>query len=436
VLLAQFDNRSNKVLSFVAVAFFSCADAQDHQKTPHVVQPQSPVLTGVDLLCQERREEVFNPNQRSFANDMLRWSCADSRTVSGINRGSEYCEYFAVVRLPGAADPLFLGLVNEPEAAVAEALGDPEQNPHHQHLDYTASPSHVTLTAGDRAALEKAPETVVGECVFSSWNRDAQEPLPCEANETCPEMLGVPASAATNRMRFGENSLKAAHVLVEDCFYAGLSIEAAESLYEQVNDDAATSDPDASEPDAGPSEPTTENLGDPIAEDAGEEEEGLVFTEIPDEDDPFLRGCYVNAALNETPERRSDAVLCAAAMRMGNCGCDSTVEAPLFELLSPPERRGFPLGSWVDRNAPPLGCRFLDVGDAGQTQIACPLNAADLMRGASDVKQACRDMWASDVVVHAPVPAQLISCDPELRHDSYGIECETPWLVKPLTRTK
>ena len=99
--------------------------------------------------------------------------------------------------------------------------------------------------------------------------------------------------------------------------------------------------------------------------------------EVRDDPDPFMRGCYLNAGFNQTERRKSDSVLCTSAMRMAECGCQSSTPATLMELLAPKKARGFPIGSWSDPSKLPPGCQYVDIHDDSQTLVACTLTAAD-----------------------------------------------------------
>ena len=120
----------------------------------------------------------------------------------------------------------------------------------------------------------------------------------------------------------------------------------------------------------------------------------------------------------------------SAVARIAECGCDSVDGTDLRDLLSPWQRRGFPLGTWTGADDLPTGCRYLDIGDDSRVLVACSLTGADLLRGSDDVKEVCREKYAPNVVVHVPIDPDALTCDAEFRHPDYGHDCEMePWVV-------
>ncbi len=364
--------------------------------------------------CTQRKREAFNPNQPAFRSDVLRWSCADTAGVSGVDRGQEYCEYFAVVRLgtKGGAravtQPLVLGSVYPIINRAKETGSDRDLKPHLRDREYGATPHGLSLTAEQRSWLEEDPTRQVGQCVFSSWNQDATATLACDLDPTlpCPDATGLDVSKQFFQMKFETNSNEAAQALLEDCIYGG-----NQAL---IPDNAVV---------------VPEGTGQPAAEG-----QPPVFEEVPDprtDPDPFMRGCFLNAGFNQTEHRKSDTVLCTAAMRMAECGCESSTPTSLMEMLSPKTYRGFPLGSWARADALPPGCEYLDIHDDSQTLVACALSAADVLRGTNDVKQICREKYGPDVVVHVPFPAGSIRCDKAKGNPAHNSDCPArPWVVE------
>ncbi len=285
----------------------------------------------VEVSCELRRGEAMSANQRGFTADALRWSCNDARGVTAEDRGQEYCEYFAVVNLPGEAAPRVLG----------RNLG----------LDSSegTTPTGVTLTSGQLDTLEEDAGEIVGQCVFTSWNSDVDD-----AVTSGVKVAGLAVSAADFRMKFEVNSAYAADLLVEDCH---------------------------------------------VAEPGGD-------------DDIFTRACFYNEELNGTSFRKSDTTVCAASMRMAECGCRVRSGAALGAVLSPSTRRGFPLGTWSGATRLPPSCRYVDPGDGSRTLVSCDLTAADLLQSTSDPKARCRDKYADNVVVHVPIPVDALECSP------------------------
>ncbi|HLU65406.1 MAG TPA: hypothetical protein VKZ63_03995 [Kofleriaceae bacterium] len=243
--------------------------------------------------------------------------------------------------------------------------------------DYThgTTPVSLELTYEQIVALESDPTAVVGQCVFTSWNSDIPGPVPACDEAGCPEVLGVPVAEEDFRMKFDVNSMEAGKLLVEDCW---------------------------------------------VADRAGEE-------------DDFTRGCMLNAEINDTAFRKSDTTVCAATVRLAECGCEPTGPTGFSELISPEERRGFPLGTWSSVAELPAGCHFVDLGDGSQTVVTCDLAAGDVLDYALDLKARCQTLYADNVVVHVPMPAEDgVRCAPEASSSPYAGTCTaTPWLLQP-----
>ncbi len=328
-----------------------------------------------EVSCSKRRADAYNENRTAFNEGFLRWSCADVQGVTEDDRGQEYCEYFAIAQLP--AD----GSNPAPAPAVlGRNLG--------KDSSYGTTPGNVKLTPSQIAALEADDTAVVGQCVFTSWNSDQPGPVAaCDSKNGCPKVMGVPVDDTTFRMTFEVNSTDAAQVLVEDCAVL----------------------------------PTP----------------GDEYNARDLRHDDFFRGCLWNAEINQTEFRKSDTTICSSMTRLAECGC-SVTGAPLSEQVSPWEVRGFQLGGWsnfvagseAESQLPP-NCRYVDIGENGQTLVSCDLSAADLLNGAADVRSACADKYADSIVVHVPIPTG-VTCDPSKSESPYAGTCsDTPWVLKP-----
>lgn len=242
------------------------------------------------------------------------------------------------------------------------------------YMSGTTEPS-IDLTFNQITSLEDDPSAVVAQCVFTSWNSDIPGPLPSCTEASCPDVLGVRVEEEDFRMKFDVNSMEAAQLLVEDCSVA---------------------DADAS-------------------------------------DDDFTRGCMLNADINDTAFRKSDTTVCAATIRLSECACSATGSDSLPEMISPAERRGFPLGTWSSLGALPTGCRFVDVGDDSQTVVTCDLTATDVLDFSLDLKGRCQTKYADNVVVHVPMPAAAaVACTPDESASPYADTCPAlPWVLHP-----
>lgn len=321
----------------------------------------------LDQACWDRRDDAFNPNRLAFTPTALRWSCADVDSTPAGERGQEYCEYFGIVALPPTP--------SYPDPAplvLGRNLGpDPADG---------QTPIPVELDGEQIAALENAADSTVGACVFSSWNADID--APCGDACSGEPILGVAIDAETFRMKFDPNTNEAALALVEDC---------TEYL---------------------PTEGDPADAADPYH-------------------DAFFRSCHLNADINETQHRKSDNVICAASVRLAECGCAVADGTPLAEALAPPTDLGFRLGGWAAADALPTGCRYHDVVEGAHTLVVCDLTGAEVLQNAAEIKSYCRDRYADDVVVHIAVAADAIVCEPPT-DGPYAAECSTyPWVLQP-----
>ncbi len=243
--------------------------------------------------------------------------------------------------------------------------------------DYTSGTTEpsIDLSFNQITALEEDPSAVVAQCVFTSWNSDIPGPLPSCTGSSCPDVLGIRVEETDFRMKFDVNSMEAAQLLVEDCSVA---------------------DADGN-------------------------------------DDDFTRGCMLNADINDTAFRKSDTTVCAATIRLSECACSPAGSATLPEMISPAERRGFPLGTWSSPGALPSGCRFADEGDDSQTIVTCDLTATDVLDYALDLKGRCQTKYADNVVVHVPMPTtDAVACSPDESASPYADSCPAlPWVLHP-----
>jgi hypothetical protein len=259
-------------------------------------------------------------------------------------------------------------------------------------LGREGKPPGMSLTADQKNQLDDLGDKEVGKCVFTSWHEDVPGPVPaCAKASSCPSVAGVPIDTATFRMQDSVNSNNAAFALIKDCL------------------------------------DTTPPAG--IADD-------------------FQRGCMMTYNLYRTEWRKSDPTICAAAMRLTECGCNSprtvgldaqtrakVIARALIPLQSTRQvtLRGFPLGTWTGMNQLPADCEYVSTGNEASgaeshTIVQCKVTGDDLLTGASDMKEACRRKYGDNVVVHVPVPQALVSqatCTPP-----DGKTCSSmPWVV-------
>jgi hypothetical protein len=348
--------------------------------------------------CEARRQDVIESSHKGYTGTAIRWAAADVEGVNtngGDDRGQEYTEYFAIVQPPPETATGAL-----PQAVDLGRAG-------------TNRPLGLELNDDQIFALEDNPDSVVGQCVFTSWHADIKDQLPiCNGSATtCPEItlpadaklppwatgpgLGFKMTQEMLRMKIGFNSNGAASDLVNRCMQSPLK-----------------GDPS--------------NSADPL-------------------NDDYMRGCMKAAELFGTEWRRSDPTICAASARAAECGCgvdtdgdgkaDITDPSEIAFALVPRQPvdgkitlRGFRLGTWTDENALPAGCRYLETGDDMHTEVACDLTASDVLAGSADLKNTCRDKYGDNVVVHIPIPAGAIVCSPPA-DGQYNSTCGdmVPW---------
>lgn len=318
--------------------------------------------------CEDRRADAFVKDRPAFSREHLRWSCRDVPDTHPDDRGQEYCEYFAVVQGPNWEESEVLGMY----------VGEGGEE--------GVTPTRLDLSYEDIDALEADPEAIVGQCVFSSWNGDVALPdeYACD-EETCPgeALFDIPlADEYFFRMKLEANTYEAAEALVVDC----------------MDYVAGEGDPD-----------------DPADR----------------YHDDFLRACELNHGINETEYRKSDNTVCASAMRLSECGCFLTLrDAEFGPGLSQKGELGFPLGSWESPDALPPGCRYQELTPGAKQLVTCELTALEVLDNAMELKSYCAEKYADDVVVHVPVPADAVRCEPSLEDEPYAHTCtDEPWVV-------
>jgi len=351
--------------------------------------------------CELRRADALESSQQAFTKDAIRWAAADVEGVNTNNRddrGQEYTEYFAVVKPPPETEG--------GEAGRYIALG--------QNGSAGTSAPTLDLSEDQIFALEDEPDAIVGQCVFTSWHADIDEPMPiCNGDDsTCPGLpfpegaalaswisssdTGLTMNTENFRMKVGFNSNGAASDLAERCMT-----------------DPLTADPN--------------DATDPL-------------------NDDYTRGCMKAYDLFQTEWRRSDTAVCVAGGRLTECGCGIDTDADGVADITDPKAislalvprqpvnneitlRGFPLGTWTGINELPAGCSYADTGDGSHTLVTCDLTGNDVLAGAADVKERCRAKYGNNVVVHVPVPSASIVCTPPEGGQYSGTCGDLPWVV-------
>jgi len=366
--------------------------------------------------CTSSRVSSMDERRPHFTPDGVRWSCRDVNGVTADSntkddRGQEYCEYFSMLHTDGipsvisdssgpvfcdASTPCAQGVCDTSifSCVTAKSVDTSKQAKiMGKNIDARdlVTPLDPVLSAGQLDWLAANPDQKVGECVFTSWHNDRDQPI------TSTETVGgfrldakTPnSSAPLFKMLVQFNSNGAAKSLLDHCLQPG--------------------------------------------------EESVM--------DGFMRACTsLCDGRSCLPFRKSDPSVCTMAMRVAECGCsinvkeadgtrtlDLTRPADLQlanELFVPKSRRGFTLGTWDGIGQLPNGCRFVKTGvpetvtvgsvtvadpNTDQTIVACDLKGSHITATtAKDPKEACRTTYGDEVVVHvrAPLPGlATLSCD-------------------------
>jgi hypothetical protein len=374
--------------------------------------------------CKNSRVNAMDERRPHFTNSAVRWSVKDVNGVTADgnendDRGQEYTEYFAALHTNGipavimneqgpvfcdAGTPCSSGVCDESifscvtattvdTSGLADILGKNVRGA-------SVTPLDPVLDAGQLEWLQQNPTATVGQCVFTSWHADIQ------TMTTGTEKIGgYPQNARTPnaqdfllRMKVGFNSNGAARALVADGLKPG-------------------------------------------------------DKEIADD---FMRACTGCGNASCVPWRKSDPSVFAAAMRIVECGCsvefdgrtlDTAKEADLEILLAAfvPERRGFVLGTWDNPKGLPSGCHHVNTGDseiiniggkqvrdpfANQQVVACDLKGSHITPAvAKDPKEACRQVYGDEVVVHVMMPTPEMGVTLACKDTSAA--CQAPWNIAP-----
>lgn len=389
-----FDLRLRATLFFALALVPACDDGGDETEDSQAcVEGEKCDTPGGSQQeqCLARQAEVLDSSQRGFTPEAIRWACGD---VDGVNtnnqddRGQEYCEYYAIVQVPGATEAVDLA---RPKS---ETSGDVTEGAICVDGDASGTNCRTSITADQLAQLEDDPTAVVGSCVFTSWHADVPGPLAACPKGKCganAKLFGFPFDEEFFRMKISFNSNGAAADLVQKCL-----------------DGKA------------PAPKKWSNLKDPLTE-------------------PFFRGCMEVQGIFGTGWRRSDPSVCAVINRLDECGCSvpGVARADLPTAIIPPQPRpdgsitlrGFRLGTWDNAEGLPAGCKYLETGDTSHTLVSCDMTASDVLANLNDPKEFCRRNYGPNVVVHVPLPKAAITCKPDKR-TSAGKTCGAiPWNI-------
>jgi hypothetical protein len=348
-------------------------------------------------------------------------SCVATAVAGGDDRGQEYCEYFAVIDgsliAPEADDENSWREVAVLGRTTSSSNGAP------YGFDFDGLGGEQLIWLEEEADFGDDP--AVGSCVFTSWHWDTT--APSRGSEPY-DVHGIDVNFENFRMfgRFNNNG--AARKLVFDGLH-GIAI-------------AAERRRDGDQPAA---------------------------------QHPFWAACM---GMVDCPRqgtqcgggvewRVSDPTIAAATALMTECGC--FVELPDGERITDAETiaaavvpqggeypvpfdfdgvtldflRGFRIGTWNDPNGLPAGCRYVE-HDADfeqglpdtHTLVTCDIRASDLANttNAGELKEFCRRRYGDEVIVHVPLPGDIIKCEPP---EDAGPYCQglAPWAMDDLPPT-
>jgi hypothetical protein len=361
--------------------------------------------------------QCHNETPGCALNDVEAFNAGNFKAVSCVavppadDRGQEYCEYFAIID----------GTKIAPQAAGADVwrkqvvLGRTTDVANGAPYGF----DFATLGADQVSWLEdeEQPDAVVGSCVFTSWHRELSAP-----SRGAPVAIhGVPVTYENFHMFGPFNSNGAANKLVLD----GLKWIAPAAQKRMASGQPAAQHPYWAT--------------------------CMGMTECRDNNDPN------NKCGGGVEWRVSDPTIASATAALATCGCfvqlpDGTkvtdaqtianavipaqgrYPAPInFAGVKVDFLRGFRLGTWTNPNGLPLGCRYVEHDAANgladtHTIVQCDISAGDLANttNAGELKEFCRRTYGGDVIVHIPLPADLIKCEPAADAPAW-CSTDTPW---------
>lgn len=362
------------------------------------------------------RAVACRDNPACMIDDLAAWqrgefentSCV-SRPTGEDERGQEYCEYFAIVD-PAKINPDAGEMAFTEVQILGRTTATENGAPYGFDVDKLSGEQLAWL------ADEEDPDAVVGACVFTSWHADIAD---APRNPSAQSIHGVQVDAENFRMvgRFNKNG--AANTLVRD----GINGIAASATARQQSGQPAAAHPYWAA--------------------------CMGMVDCPSGDIECSGG---------VEWRVSDPTVAAVGTVLAQCGCfaelpDGTkVTDPggLADAVVPPEGRyadgkflrGFRLGTWDDPEGLPASCRYVEHdADAGSglpdthTLVECDITAGDLANtaNAAELKEFCREEYGDNVVVHVPLPGDLIKCEPPEGAPAY---CEgmTPWSLDDVAK--
>lgn len=361
------------LLALPCLAATACTAEPDVGAAEDDIVPASPQdLFEQARMCNNSLRARAGFRDVDLAEGVLRWNCGDVNGVTGPDLGQEYCEFHAV---------------------------------------------HNGVVVDNKAAKPKSDEAV--ECVFTSfysdvkgwdrerktWSRETKSFAEGIASQMAPQLRKASSlEPFTAVMRGQFNSRGAASVLVDDC--AGVAREPQIDADRQaacVVKWLATSDASA----RADLEKACRGVDLSIDKNFARAEKLGVAVDPNSDQQRDIAACtlLMHAPNGGVGWRNSDPAICARAARGARCG---------YEFAEIPDAvNGFDLMGWTQRDALPVGCRYLELDEGSGTKksthvVVCEASKADVdayNQSKKPLQMLCRDKFGVNLAMQAPLRA-------------------------------
>lgn len=351
------------LLPLLFVGACAVEDDATGQNDEQVVPPTPRTTFEQGKVCSNVLKARAGFREVDLEQGVLRWNCGDVNGVTVPDLGQEYCEFHAV----------------------------------------------LNGKLVDRTPARPAADEVV-ECLFTSVFRDAKgsEEATNEyemklAEQVAPQLKKAESIDPTATvMQVGFNSREAARVLIDDC--SGLGRTGQLDARRQAACVVAWSAADPSKKAQLQAACDGVDLSTPEGFAKAQE---LGVTPTDDENERDLAACILvkSAPNGGVGWRNSDPSICARTARAAGCG---------YEFSAIPEAvTGFELKGWTNRDALPVGCRYLEVDEGGSKKVfphlvVCTANKTDVddyNRARKPLQLMCRDKFGINLALQAPLRA-------------------------------
>ena len=344
------------------------AESNYSEESPYIgveaMPPIPPTMFDQAKVCTNALRSRAGFREVDLAEGVLRWNCGDVNGVTVPDLGQEYCEFHALLN----------GRV------VDDAVVRPE--------------------AGDAV-----------ECLFTSVFADAKgsegamgQYRAMLAKQVAPQLKkAASVESAVTTMQVYFNTRNAARYLIEDCAMVGreqqldAQRQAACVVAWSAADEARKADLELA------------CMGVDLSTDRGFAKAHAlgVTPKLEDENERDLAACTLvkRAPRGGRGWRNSDPSICGRTARAAACGYD-------FADI-PDSATGFELKGWTNRDALPVGCRYLEVNEGAGKKVfpylvACVASAADVdeyNRARKPLQMMCRDKFGINLALQAPLRA-------------------------------